>query len=290
FAEGDITVVGGTLSNFSGSGTSYTVIFTPDVDRTEPATVDIAAETFTDAAGNDNTAATQLSINLDTTLPSVTITSDKASLKAVETATLTFTLSETSNNFAAEDVAVTGGTLDNFAGNGTTYTATFMPDADRTEPATVDIAAETFTDAAGNHNTAATQLNINLDTLLPSVTITSNKASLKAGETATLTFTLSEASSGFAMEDVTAVGGSLDNFAGNGTTYSATFTPDADRSEPATFDIAAETFTDAAGNSNTAATQLSINLDTALPSVTITSDKASLKAGETATLTFTLSE
>ncbi|MEJ2767072.1 Ig-like domain-containing protein, partial [Photobacterium sp. MCCC 1A19761] len=125
------------------------------------------------------------------------------------TATLTFTLSEASSGFAMEDVTAVGGSLDNFAGNGTTYTATFTPDADRTEPATVDIAAETFTDAAGNDNTAATQLSINLDTALPSVTITSNKASLKAGETATLTFTLNEASSDFAVEDVTVVGGSL---------------------------------------------------------------------------------
>ncbi|WP_369435801.1 Ig-like domain-containing protein [Vibrio cidicii] len=290
FTADDITVTGGSLSGFTSSGASYTVTFTPDVDRTEPATVDIAANTFTDAAGNNNTAATQLSISLDTALPSVTIASDKSSLKAGETATLTVTLSEASSDFSAGDVIVTGGTLSNFTGSGTSYTVTFTPDVDRTEPATVDIAANTFTDAAGNNNTAATQLSISLDTALPSVTIASDKSALKAGETATLTFTLSESSSDFAQSDVTVSGGSLSNFAGSGSSYTATFTPDVDSNSAATINVAADVFTDAAGNNNTAATQLSISLDTALPSVTIASDKSSLKAGETATLTVTLSE
>ncbi|WP_299022935.1 Ig-like domain-containing protein, partial [uncultured Photobacterium sp.] len=96
------------------------------------------------------------------------------------------------------------------------------PDSDRTAAATIDVAVNAFTDSAGNTNTAATQLSISLDTVLPGISIGSDTASLKAGETAALTFTLSEASSDFAESDITVVGGSLSGFSGSGTTYTAT--------------------------------------------------------------------
>ncbi|NAX48783.1 tandem-95 repeat protein [Photobacterium halotolerans] len=289
FAIGDVAVTGGSLSNFTGSGTSYSATFTPDANSTAGATINIAANRFTDAAGNNNTAATQTAITVDTVLPTVTISSDKPALKQGETATITFTLSESSSDFAIGDVAVTGGSLSNFTGSGTTYSATFTPDANSIAGATVNIAADTFTDAAGNNNTAATQTAITVDTVLPTVTISSNKTALKSGETATITFTLSESSSDFTFDDVAVSGGTLSNFTGSGTTYSATFTPDANVTS-GTIDIAADKFTDTAGNNNTAATQTAITVDTVLPTVTISSDKPALKQGETATITFTLSE
>ncbi|MCW8332208.1 Ig-like domain-containing protein, partial [Photobacterium sp. SDRW27] len=131
---------------------------------------------------------------------------------AGETASLTFTLSEASSDFAVDDITVAGGSLSGFSGSGTSYSATFTPDSDRTAAATIDVAANAFTDSAGNDNTAATQLAITLDTQLPGISIASDKPSLKAGETANLSFTLSEASSDFAVGDITVVGGSLSGF------------------------------------------------------------------------------
>ncbi|KDM92850.1 Ig-like domain-containing protein [Photobacterium galatheae] len=290
FAAGDVIVSGGTLSNFTGSGTSYSATLTPSANSTAGATVDVAAGVFTDAAGNDNTAASQLAISVDTVQPSVTISSDKATLKQGETATVTFTLSESSSDFAAGDVIVSGGALSNFTGSGTSYTATFTPDANSTAGATIDVASGVFTDPNGNGNLAASQLAISVDTLQPMVTITSNKGALKQGETATVTFTLSESSSDFAAGDVIVSGGTLSNFNGSSTGYTATFTPDANSTAGATVDVAAGVFTDSAGNGNTAASQLAISVDTQLPTVSIISDKAALKQGETATVTFTLSE
>ncbi|QUJ66489.1 tandem-95 repeat protein [Photobacterium sp. GJ3] len=290
FAAGDVIVSGGVLANFTGSGTSYSATFTPDANSTAGATVNVAAGVFTDAAGNTNTAASQLAISVDTQLPTVNISSDKTALKQGETATLTFTLSESSSDFAAGDVIVSGGALTNFTGSGTSYSATFTPDANSTAGATVNVAAGVFTDAAGNANTAASQLAISVDTQLPTVNISSDKTALKQGETATLTFTLSESSSDFATGDVTVSGGTLTNFTGSGTSYSATFTPDANSTTGGTIDVAANRFTDAAGNGNTAAVQLTLSVDTVLPSVTINSDKSALKQGETANITFTLTE
>ncbi|MEL6118014.1 Ig-like domain-containing protein, partial [Photobacterium sp. SP02] len=175
-----MAVSGGTLSNFTGSGISYSATFTPDVNSTAGATVDVAAGVFTDAAGNTNTVASQLAISVDTVLPTVTINSDKTALKQGETATITLTLSEISSDFTFDDVAVSGGTLSNFTGSGTTYSATFIPDVNVTS-GTINIAAGKFTDAAGNGNTAATQTTITVDTVLPTVSISSDKAVLKSG-------------------------------------------------------------------------------------------------------------
>ena len=59
FVVGDISVTNATLSSFSAtSSTVYTATLTPTSEGVE-VTVDVAAGAFTDAAGNNNTAATQ---------------------------------------------------------------------------------------------------------------------------------------------------------------------------------------------------------------------------------------
>ena len=115
----------------------------------------------------------------------------------------------------------------------------------------------------GNNNTAAAQLSVAVDTVAPTITITSDKTTLKIGETATITFTLSEAAStALISSNITVAGGALSNFAGSGTSYTATFTPNTNSATAATFNVLANTFTDAAGNNNTAATQFTIQVDT----------------------------
>ncbi|MFM7610248.1 MAG: Ig-like domain-containing protein, partial [Alphaproteobacteria bacterium] len=50
-----------------------------------------------------------------------------------------------------------------------------------------------------------------------------------AGETATITFALSEASTDFAIGDLAVSGGTLSAFTGTGTSYSVLFTPTSSR-------------------------------------------------------------
>ncbi|MFC3031623.1 tandem-95 repeat protein, partial [Pseudoalteromonas fenneropenaei] len=254
---------GGTLSGFSGSGTSYTATFTPTASSTTAATIDVAASTFTDAAGNNNTAATQVSMTVDTALPSITIGSNKTTLKASETATITFTLSESSTTFTSTDVTVAGGTLSGFSGSGTSYTATFTPTSDSNGTGTLDVSAATFTDSAGNDNTAATQVSISYDTKLPTVSLSSSAAA-EVNDKFTVTITLSESSSDFVEQDLTLTNASSSNFTGSGTSYSVDITPTAEGS--VAIDVAAGVFSDAAGNTNTAATQLTRSYDTTAPS------------------------
>ena len=81
---------------------------------------------------------------------------------------LTFTASQSTTNFAAVDVTVSGGTLSNFSGSGTTYTATFTPSAEGAT--TIDIAANSFTNVFSTNNTAATQFNWTYSTASASTT------------------------------------------------------------------------------------------------------------------------
>ena len=58
FVVGDIIVTGGSLGSFTAvSSTVYTATFTPS--GAGATTVNVAANKFTDAAGNNNSAATQ---------------------------------------------------------------------------------------------------------------------------------------------------------------------------------------------------------------------------------------
>ncbi len=62
FVVGDLTVVGGTAGSFATvNGSLYTASITPDAPGT--VTVDIGASVCADVAGNNNSAASQFSID-----------------------------------------------------------------------------------------------------------------------------------------------------------------------------------------------------------------------------------
>ncbi|WP_212590308.1 Ig-like domain-containing protein, partial [Vibrio cidicii] len=181
----------------------------------------------TDSAGNSASAVTASS-TLDTAAPTVTISDDTTGTATGEVL-YTFTFNESVTGFTADDITVSGGTKGTFtAVSGTVYTLVVTPTANSTSNLTVDVAASVATDTAGNPNSAATQSVQVVDTALPSIGISSDKSALRVGETATLTFTLSESSSDFTADDITVTGGSLSGFTGSGTSYTATFTPSAD--------------------------------------------------------------
>ena len=169
FAAGDVTVSGGTLTNFIGFGTEYAATFTPTA--VGATTIDVAANTFTNTAtGISNVAATQFNWTYSTA-PTMTITAAEVNDGDTSNDTslsVTFTASQSTTNFAIGDVVVGGGTLSNFSGSGTTYTATFTPSAEGAT--TIDVAANSFTNAFSTNNTAATQFNWTYSTASASTT------------------------------------------------------------------------------------------------------------------------
>ena len=296
FVVNDITVSGGALSDFAAtSSTEYTATFTPSGSGTT--TIDVPGGVFTDASGNNNTAATQFNWSYDIVPPTMTITSsevDDGDTSNHTTLSLTFTASEATSDFVVNDITVSGGALSDFAATSSTeYTATFTPSGSGTT--TIDVPGGVFTDASGNNNTAATQFNWSYDIVPPTMTITSSE--VDDGDTSnhttlSLTFTASEATSDFVVNDITVSGGALSDFAATSSTeYTATFTPSG--SGTTTIDVPGGVFTDASGNNNTAATQFNWSYDIVPPTMTITSsevDDGDTSNHTTLSLTFTASE
>ncbi|MCR9130689.1 MAG: Ig-like domain-containing protein [Alphaproteobacteria bacterium] len=278
FGLGDVVVGNGSASNFAGSGSSYTADITPAADGT--VTVDVAAAAAQDAAGNDSQAATQFSINADVTRPDTTLTT--TSLGVVNGAyQVTITFTEPVTSFGLSGVQVTNGVASNFAGSGAVYTVDITPAADGA--VLVDVPENVAEDSAGNGNLAAAQLSTTADVTAPGLTLTTT-VSAPVSAAFPVTFTFTEAVTGFAAGDVTVGNGTLSNFAGSGAVYTADVTPAA--SGAVTVDVAANAAEDVAGNGNTAATQLSVTADTEAPSLTIGVPGAQVTGAFTATFDF----
>jgi uncharacterized delta-60 repeat protein len=102
----------------------------------------------------------------DTTSPTITLSADLVALKPGQAAIITFTLSEPSTDFAASDISVSGGTLSNFKGSGTTYTALYTPTINSETSTRISVADGVFSDAAGNKNADGADANNKISFLL----------------------------------------------------------------------------------------------------------------------------
>src|SRR6476661_7202844 len=267
FIASDLNLTNSTLSGFTGSGTTYNFTVTPNASGA--VTVDVPAATATDIAGNNNTAATQLTRTADITAPTVDlISTDPETTNAPFLVTATF--SESVSDFFGSDVNFTNSTISGFTGSGTTYTFTVTPNADG--PVTVDVPAATATDIAGNNNTAATRLTRTYDATAPTVALTSAPATT-VNAPFSVTATFSENVTGFDNTDITVANATVDNFVTlDAKTYSFDVTPTADGN--VTVDVLAAQATDTAGNNNTAATGLTRSADFTAPTVILTSAPA----------------
>ena len=236
FVSGDITAANATVSNFSGSGTTYTATVTPTGDYT----VSVAAGVAQDSASNGNTASSAESGTYDATGPTVTITGVPAATNAAFTATFTF--SEAVTGFVSDDITAANAAVSGFSGSGATYTATITPTGDYT----VSVAAGVAEDSTNNPNTASNVASGAYDKDRPTVTITGVPAATNAAFTATFTF--SKPVTGFASGDITATNAAVSGFSGSGAAYTATITPTGDY----TVSVAAGVAEDSAGNGNMA--------------------------------------
>ncbi|EXE86857.1 type I secretion C-terminal target domain protein [Acinetobacter baumannii 532279] len=111
----------------------------------------------------------------------------------------------------------------------------------------------TLTDAAGNESAQSPALLLTVDTTAPGLVITALDPALTATESTTISFTFSEAVSGFDIDDITPVGGTLSNLVQSTTNpnvWTATFTADGSGAAPS-ISVADGAYTDLAGNLGT---------------------------------------
>ena len=207
-----------------------------------------------DTAGNESTVGT---FTIDTTAPTVVVTSSVPKLAPNQTATITFTFNEVPVGFIAGDIVATGGAISNLAvtADPKVYTATFTRAASGNTNCSVTVPAASYTDAATNPGTAGATT-ISIDTQGPSLVISSDKPNLEYRQTAIITFTFSETPTGFDSGDVNLAGGTLSNLRVDPTNpmvYTALFTPTIDFVGNGLISVANGTFTDSFGNLGTGA-------------------------------------
>jgi len=236
----------------------------------------------------------------DTVAPTATITMADTALKVGETSLVTFTFSEAVTGFNNADINLSeaNGTLSilSSANGGVTWTGTFTPTANITDTTNrIKLNNTLYTDLAGNTGTGeTTTANYTVDTARPTVVITMADTALSAGETSLVTFTFSEAVTGFDNTDITVQNGTLSavSSADGGVTWTGIFTPTANVTDVTNLiSVNVAGVADLAGNAGTGTTSSpNYTIDTVRPTAAITMSDTTLVSGETSLVTITFSE
>ena len=275
-----------TAASISGSGTSYTVNVTGITGDGDFTLAVNTASDVKDALNNTlASSVTSASVVIDHTAPGIALSTTAGSVVNAPV-TVNVLVSETVSTFDAGDLTLTNASASSFTGSGDTYSFTLTPIVEGAFSVRTNAAA--FADAAGNTSTASNVLSLQYDTTAPTVALQTTAAE-PTSAAITVNVTLGESVSTFSASDLTTQNASASNFTGSGDTYSFTLTP----TGQGTFgvQVAAASFTDAAGNTNTASNTLTRTFDSNGPvfsNITVTPNQAS--DGEQVTITFDSSE
>ncbi|OAB52364.1 Ig-like domain-containing protein [Pseudomonas thivervalensis] len=277
FDNSDLTISNGTLSNVSSTdgGVTWTATFTPTTNITDTSNlISLDTSDVINASGNSGVGVVNSNnYAIDTVRPGATITVGDTTLGIGQSTTVTISFSEAVSGFDLSDLSVANGVLSNLASSdgGLTWTATLTPTAgvnDATNLILLD--AGTVQDLAGNAGVGiAISSNYALDATRPTATIVVADPSLSVGETTQVTFTFSEAVTDFDLSDLSVTNGELTNLttSDGGRTWTATFTPTVNLTDPSNF-IALDTsnVSDLSGNAG-ASVAVSNNyaIDTVVP-------------------------
>ena len=292
FVSSDLQIGNGTVSSFSGSGSSYSASITPSASGT--VTIDLPANAVDDAGDSTvkNPAATQLSIEYEASptvaTPTISIASPSSSLTNSGPVTFGITYSNadevslTNNSLSLNKTGTATGTLSVL--NGTTSTPTVTV-SNITGEGTLGVSISGGSSRNGSKTDvgAGPSATFSVDNTAPSVTIVDQVANpYNAAFQAQITF--SENVTGFTVSDLTFTNANLSNFSGSNNFYTVTVTPTGDGN--VTGNLAANSAQDSAGNGNTAAPGFGMVYDATQPSVSISSASTSVNSAFTTTFTF----
>ncbi|GLS20283.1 hypothetical protein GCM10007874_33000 [Labrys miyagiensis] len=326
-----LTLSNGEIATYTGgSGSaaltfSYTVVAGHDTADLAVSTVNLNSGTVKDAAGNNADLGAAVTnptgtLQIDTTAPTVSsvttsgldITAGSGDLNAGHIVTFTVNTSEAvlvDTSGGIPSLTLSNGEIATYAGGSgsaaLTFNYTVVAGHDTADLAvsTVNLNSGTVKDAAGNNaDLGAAVTNptgtLQIDTTVPTVTVSSDHTALTAGDTAAVTFTFSEAVAGFTLGDVVASGGSLSNLVPHGVDgsghdiYTATFTPGATNIENGTVQVTGS-YTDGANNAGAASNIVTFTGDTLAPllSTATANPPSGVEAfGQTVQFTLTFTE
>ncbi|MFM9384067.1 Ig-like domain-containing protein [Pseudomonas sp. UV AK001] len=302
FTNADLTIANGTLTAVSSSdgGITWTATFTPTASITDATNLITLNNTgIADLNGNAGVGTTDSNnYAIDTQRPTATIVLSDNALKIGETSVVTITFSEAVTGFTNADLTIANGTLSAVSSSdgGITWTATFTPTSNITDATNVITLDQTgVSDLSGNAGSGTVDSgNYAIDTQRPTATIVVADSTLTAGETTLVTFTFSEAVTGFSNADIAVANGTLTAVSSSdgGITWTATFTPNVGVNDATNLITLANTgITDLAGNAGSGTTNSNnYTIDTVVPTATIIVSDPSLKVGESSLVTITFSE
>ncbi|WP_461076647.1 Ig-like domain-containing protein [Spirosoma flavus] len=153
-----------TVTSVTQPATGGTVTLTGGVVRFTPTTnfSGITTFTYTISDGNGGTATATVTVTVTDNIAPTVVIASSAGTSGGSTSTspipFTLTFSESVTGLVSGEVTVSNGTLNDFAGGGTTYTFNVTPAANGL--VSINVAANVAQDASGNGNTAATQFTI----------------------------------------------------------------------------------------------------------------------------------
>jgi hypothetical protein len=227
--------------------------------------------------------------------PTSAVTVDDSTLRAGQTAVVTFTFSEAVTGFTLADVTVSGGALSSLAtSDNIVYTATFTPtDGVQAGAASISLDNTGVTGAGDVPGTGTSSAALTYDTARPTATIVVTDTQLLAGETSLVTVTFSEPVLGFSAADLVVPSGAISGLTtSDGLTWTATLTPAAGvRAVGLQITMPSGAITDLAVNAAAASTTSNAySVATVRPTGTVAVADTALRAGETTVATVTFSE
>ncbi len=285
FMTGDVTVTGGTKSNFTGNGATYTLNVTPAGGSDVIITVAEDAATGSDGSTTGPESPVSVTATWDVA-PTVNITGVPPRINSAAAFTVTFTFSESVTDFVTGDVTVAGGTKSSFTGNGATYTMEVTPAGGSDVMVTVE--ANAATDGFNTGPASAVSATAIWDAAAPTVDITGVPARINSTNTFPVTFTFSESVTDFVTGDVTVTGGTKGSFSGSGSSYSLDITPAG--GSDVTVTVRADAATDGFNTGPASTVSATAIWDAAVPTVEITGIPTRINSTTVFTAAFTFSE
>ena len=290
FATGDVSVSGGAKGAFTGDDgdTEYTLLVTPA--GSADVVVTVAANAATDGVNTGPASQQAETAEWDTTAPTLSITGLPGKINDRTARTVTFTFSEAVTGFATGDVSVSGGVKGAFTGDDgdTDYTLLVTPNdgAD----VVVTVAANAATDGVNTGPASQQAETAEWDATTPTLAISGLPERINDRTARTVTFTFSEAVTGFATGDVSVSGGVKGAFTGDDgdTEYTLSMTPN--DGADVTVTVAANAATDGANTAPASQQSETAEWDATAPTLEISGLPASIDSTAALTATFTFSE
>jgi hypothetical protein len=228
-----------------------------------------------DLAGNTQHSTGLVSFTIDNEYPTLTIssTAENTVISNLSSTTIVFELNEVSNDFDINDIQLEPSSTQSdtiitslTSSDSIVYFAEYLPPSNYAGTVTLSVGAGTFSDEVGNMNINRTSINLEVDTVGPQISISTDDQLVSGVESSTITFVVSEDLSSFTVTDVTIIGGgaltSL-NYIGD-LSYEATYIPEAGITGMVSIVIDQGVLTDILGNPNQSAS-IGFEVDTQGP-------------------------